>query len=60
MTRELDRIQRLGDEDQVRAAVVALNAKIDEANRAIWGPPSTTPPLDEEAVVEAWRGKRET
>ncbi len=52
----LARIESLLSEDSVRREVTTLNEKICRANRtAVWGPPSTTMPLDVEVVVQKWR-----
>ena len=48
----------MGSEAEVREAVQQLNARIRSVNRsATSGPPSTTMPLDVEAVVAGWRSR---
>ena len=48
----------MGSEAEVRKAVQQLNARIRSVNRsATSGPPSTTMPLDVEAVVAGWRSR---
>jgi hypothetical protein len=55
----LQRIWMLSTEASVRAAVEELNAKIRKANYgALWGPPSTTMPLETDEVVARWRERR--
>jgi hypothetical protein len=55
----LQATMRLTTESAVREAVVALNERIERANfGAVWGPPSTTMPLDIEQVVSEWRSRR--
>ena len=49
-------IDSLTKESEVRHTLAALNERIRRANlAAVWGPPSTTQPLDVERVVEDWR-----
>jgi hypothetical protein len=49
----------MGSEADVRRAVQQLNSRIRSVNRtATSGPPSTTMPLDLEAVVATWRSPR--
>jgi hypothetical protein len=49
----------LHTESEVRQVVEALNERVRKANFAIvWGPSSTTMPLDVDRVVEEWRGNR--
>ncbi|HWC43800.1 MAG TPA: DUF1992 domain-containing protein, partial [Actinomycetota bacterium] len=51
---------RAGSEDEVRAVVAAINAKIAEGNRkAASGPPLNLAPFDAERVVARWRAARE-
>jgi hypothetical protein len=55
----LERVWTLPTEAAVRSAVEELNAKIRKANYgALWGPPSTTMPLEAEEVISRWRGLR--
>lgn len=57
--RELERIWLLSNESLVRRAVLALNEQIRAANLAtVWGPPSTTSPLDMDEVIAQWRARR--
>jgi hypothetical protein len=54
-------IARASKETVVRQIVGDINARIREVNRrGADGPPSTVMPLDEEAVVAAWRTERES
>lgn len=49
-------ILELAEEASVIAATETLNAKIETANlQVLWGPPSTTMPLEVELVLERWR-----
>jgi hypothetical protein len=44
---------------EVRRAIVDLNQRIRQANFAcVWGPPSTTMPLDVESLVAEWHRRR--
>ena len=55
----LDAVTAMRSEAEVRDAIGQLNARIRQVNRtATVGPPSTTMPLDVEAVVARWKGKR--
>jgi hypothetical protein len=55
----LEAIWRLPTEAAVRQAVETLNERIRAANlAAVWGPPSTTVPLDVEEVVTEWSSLR--
>jgi hypothetical protein len=54
-------IARASKETVVRQIVGDINERIREVNRrGADGPPSTVMPLDEEAVVAAWRTQRES
>jgi hypothetical protein len=54
--RGLERLWKLRTEEDVRAAVEALNERIWKANsRPLSGPPSTVAPLDPERIVSRWR-----
>ena len=58
---ELQRIESLRNEEDVRRAVSKLNEKIRQANyRSVNGPASTTCLLDEDAVVAGWRKREPT
>ncbi|MGE4608612.1 MAG: DUF1992 domain-containing protein [Myxococcota bacterium] len=49
-------LAELRSEQKVRDRIRELNAKIRKVNSQVTsGPPSTQPPLDEEAEVERWR-----
>jgi hypothetical protein len=51
---------RAGSEDEVRAIVAAINARIAEGNRkAASGPPLDLAPFDAARVVARWRAARE-
>lgn len=51
-------VAAMGSEADVRKALQQLNARIRGVNRtATSGPPSTTMPLDVEAVVARWRAR---
>ena len=53
-------LAKLSREAQVRAAVTALNTRIDQARRGqVDGPPVVLDLLDVEEVVAAWRRRRE-
>jgi hypothetical protein len=55
----LAEIWQLRHESLVRSAVAALNERIRAANlAAVWGPPSTTLPLNIEEVIAQWRQRR--
>lgn len=57
----LERLGTLHSEAAVRREVEILNGKIREANfAAVWGPPSTTLPLDVEEVISQWRARTST
>ena len=57
--RELERIDQLKSENQVRGAIAALNDKIRLVNRSnVSGPPTTQATLDVEKVVSGWREAR--
>lgn len=57
--RTLKRLAELVDEDAVRRELEQLNERIRRANlSSVWGPASTTSPLDVEDVVDAWRRQR--
>ena len=57
--RELERIDHLKSENQVRGAIAALNDKIRLVNRSnVSGPPTTQATLDVEKVVSGWREAR--
>ena len=50
----------LDDEGQVRERLAALNAEIGKTNATVTsGPPTQVGLLDEAAVVERWRSRRE-
>ena len=54
--RELERIDQLKSENQVRGTIAALNDKIRLVNRSnVSGPPTTQAILDVEKVVSGWR-----
>jgi hypothetical protein len=58
--RTLQDILRLQTESEVRRTIEELNLRIAQANlAAVWGPPSTTMPLDIERVVAEWQAQRE-
>jgi hypothetical protein len=51
-----ERIRNAASEDDVRAIVEEINAKIREVNRmAVSGPPSNVYPLHLETVLDRWR-----
>ena len=51
-------VSAMGSEAEVQKAVQQLNSRVRNVNRtATSGPPSTTMPLDVEAVVAAWRSR---
>jgi hypothetical protein len=51
-------VAAMSSEVEVRKAVQQVNSRIRSVNRtATSGPPSTTMPLDVEAVVAAWRSR---
>lgn len=53
------RMDALGSEDQVRAAVAEFNRRVVEARRQLrGGPPVVTPTRDVESEIEAWRERR--
>jgi hypothetical protein len=55
----LAEIWQLRHESLVRAAVTMINEQILAANlAAVWGPPSTTLPLDVDEVLAQWRQTR--
>lgn len=55
----LDRVARARTAREVRQIVAEVNALIRKANReALFGPATTTSPLDEEAVLADWREQR--
>lgn len=57
--RELERIDQLKSENQVRGTIAALNDKIRLVNRSnVSGPPTTQAILDVEKVVSGWREAR--
>lgn len=56
--RTLERVWTLSREPEVRDAVESLNRKIRAANSSLWGPPSTTMPLDIDHVVAQWRTRK--
>ena len=57
--RELERIDQLKSENQVRETIAALNDKIRLVNRSnVSGPPTTQAILDVEKVVSGWREAR--
>ena len=57
--RELERIDQLKSEHQVRGTIAALNDKIRLVNRSnVSGPPTTQAILDVEKVVSGWREAR--
>jgi hypothetical protein len=52
-------VEAMGSEADVRKTLQQLNARIRTVNRtATSGPPSTTMPLNVEAVVARWRSRR--
>lgn len=56
----LDMVMQLRDERAVRRQLKLLNERIRAANfAAVWGPPSTTMPVDIDEVVERWASRRE-
>ena len=56
---ELDELKRLDDEDDVRAGLQAINARIRRANaRHIRGPSSGLSAIDVEGWVTTWRAAR--
>jgi hypothetical protein len=55
----LARIERLRDEGEVRAEILALNERIRRVSFAAWGPPVDVQPLDVEDVLAAWRANRD-
>lgn len=57
--REMERIRGLRREDEVRAAVDALNTTIRRLNRSnVKGPPTSQTVLDADAVVRKWQEAR--
>lgn len=57
--RVLAGIHELDDEEEVRAALEALNERIRHVNRTvISGPPTTVMVLDVETVLADWRARR--
>jgi len=56
--RELDRLFALESEDVVRQGLVALDAEVRRVNATtVSGPPTAMPPLDVDALLEAWRSR---
>ena len=54
--RTLEAVFQCGTERQARELLEQLNVRIREANfAAVWGPPSTTMPLDIESTLQQWR-----
>ncbi len=54
--RALEKIRTLRSEEQVRAHVDALNAKISRVNaQTTTGPPTTTGRFDPNTIVDRWR-----
>lgn len=59
--RTLERIRDLSSESAVRTTLDELNEKIRHAHyAAVWGPPSTTLPIDVDQAVSEWRHHRST
>ena len=55
----LDQVAGYRSENELRAAVLELNARIRAVNgKACSGPPSTVMPLDSDRVVDGWKDRR--
>ena len=56
----LEELWSLDDEAQVREQLATLNAEIGKTNATVTsGPPTQVGLLDEDAIVERWRARRE-